>query len=64
MQKAVDTRPPSESSTKSFLYKNLQKVLQKVSNNYKTENNKEQDTIYLKVEENSGMKLSADMNDR
>jgi hypothetical protein len=66
MHKDIDNvanKPPTDSGPKSFLIKNLQKVLHKVSNNYKTENN-EQDTIYLKVEENSGMRLSVDLNDR
>lgn len=51
--------------TKSFLYKNLQEVLQKVGNECKSlPKSQDNETIYLKVEECSGVKQSIDFNDR
>ena len=57
--------PVKIKDTKSFLYKNLQQILQKVSSSYLSSisgegDGEEQDTIYLKVEEHSGFKNSID----
>lgn len=63
--KITPTKPKSPpKSPKSLLYKNLHQVLKKVSSGYEGNQQTDQDTIYLKVEENSGIKMSMEIDDR
>ena len=48
---------------KTYLYKNLEEVLLRTGNSHKTLP-QENDTIYLKVEENSLLKNSTDLDER